>query len=154
MTRWVLASLTTGTGLGTFDDGTPISAADARRLACDANLHRVITRADGSILDYGRATRTVSAALFMVLCLRDKGCRFPGCDRPCHLTDAHHVKHWIDLGETQPENLVLLCRRHHRVVHREGWSISLQPDTTVIVVRPDGRRRTSRPPDAAALVAA
>ncbi|HEX7130988.1 MAG TPA: DUF222 domain-containing protein, partial [Iamia sp.] len=64
-----LDALESGTGQGSFDDAAPITAADARRLACDANIHRVITRADGSVLDYGRATRTVAAALFMVLCL-------------------------------------------------------------------------------------
>ncbi len=149
-----LDALTAGSGQGRFDDGTPITAADARRLACDANIHRVITRADGSILDYGRATRTVSAALFTVLCLRDRGCRFPGCDRPAHVTDAHHIRHWIDHGATEPENLVLLCRWHHGVIHRPGWTIELTPDAEVIVTLPDGRRRTSRPPDAAALTAA
>ncbi|HEX7132749.1 MAG TPA: DUF222 domain-containing protein, partial [Iamia sp.] len=147
-----LDALESGTGQGSFDDAVPITAADARRLACDANIHRVITRADGSVLDYGRATRTVAAALFMVLCLRDRGCRFPGCDRAAHTTDAHHIKHWIDHGETREENLVLLCRWHHGVVHRPGWQISLQDDATVVVVGPDGRRRTSRPPDAQALL--
>ncbi|HEX7134997.1 MAG TPA: DUF222 domain-containing protein [Iamia sp.] len=147
-----LDSLTAAAGRGTFDDAAPVTAADARRLACDANVHRVITRADGSVLDYGRATRTVSAALFMVLCLRDRGCRFPACDRPAHTTDAHHIKHWIDHGETEPDNLVLLCRWHHQVVHRPGWTISLESDATVVVVGPDGRRRTSRPPDPEVLV--
>ena len=123
-------------------------------MACDANIHRVITRADGSILDYGRATRTVSAALFTVLCLRDKGCRYPGCDRPCPVTDAHHIHHWIDHGETNKENLVLLCRFHHGVIHRPGWEISLQPDATVIVTYPDGRRRTTQPPNPTILTAA
>jgi uncharacterized protein DUF222/HNH endonuclease len=149
-----LESLEAGTGQGTYADGTPITAADARRLACDANLHRVITRADGSVLDYGRATRAISAALFTVLTIRDQGCRFPGCDRPSHMTDGHHIQHWTDLGETEPDNLVLLCRRHHRIIHRPGWTITLQPDTTVMVVGPDGRRRTSRPPDATALTTA
>jgi hypothetical protein len=149
-----LENLTEGTGQGTFDDATPITAAQARRLACDANIHRVITRSDSSILDYGRATRTVSAALFMVLCLRDKGCRFPGCDRPCHLTDAHHIQHWIDHGQTNEHNLVLLCRHHHTVIHRQGWTIELEPDATVIVTYPDGHRRTTRPPNAKILVAA
>ncbi len=149
-----LENLTSGAGQGTFDDGTPITAADARRLACDANVHRVITRADGSVLDYGRATRTISAALFSVLTIRDKGCRFPGCDRTAHRTDAHHVQHWIDHGETNEENLVLLCRWHHGVVHRPGWALSLELDATVVVTYPDGRRRTSRPPDAAALTRA
>ncbi len=149
-----LDSLVSETGRGTFDDGTPITATDARRMACDANVHRVITRADGSVLDYGRATRTVSAALFMVLCLRDRGCRFPGCDRPCHVTDAHHIQHWIDHGETNEDNLVLLCRWHHGVVHRPGWTIQLLTDATVVVTNPMGRRRTSHPPNLHALVAA
>jgi hypothetical protein len=149
-----LDALTATTGQGSFDDATPITAADARRLACDANVHRVITRADGSILDYGRTTRIISAALFTVLSLRDRGCRYPGCDRPCHVTDAHHIRHWIDHGRTAPENLVLLCRFHHGVVHRPGWTIQLQPDATVTVTTPDGRRRTSRPPDADALIRA
>jgi hypothetical protein len=149
-----LENLVDGAGQGSFADGAPITAADARRLACDANIHRVITRGDSSVLDYGRATRTVSAALFMVLCLRDKGCRYPGCDRPCHVTDAHHIRHWIDHGETAPENLVLLCRFHHGVVHRPGWTIQLTKSAEVIVTTPDGRRRTSRPPDADALIRA
>ena len=149
-----LEDLIEGSGQGSFDDATPITAAAARRLACDANIHRVITRADGSVLDYGRATRTVSAALFTVLSLRDRGCRYPGCDRPSHATDAHHIHHWIDHGQTNEENLVLLCRHHHTVIHRPGWQITLQPDTTVQVTLPDGRRRTSRPLDPTILTAA
>ena len=141
-----LDTLTKGRGQGTFDDATPITATDARRLACDANIHRVITRSDGSVLDYGRATRTITAALYTVLCHRDRGCRYPGCDRAAHMTDAHHIKHWIDHGQTAPENLVLLCRWHHGVIHRPGWTIELHADATVEVIGPDGRRRTSRPP--------
>ncbi|HMJ77336.1 MAG TPA: DUF222 domain-containing protein, partial [Iamia sp.] len=146
-------TLTEGRGQGSFDDATPITAAEARRLACDANIHRVITRSDGSVLDYGRATRTISAALFSVLCLRDRGCRYPGCDRPAHTTDGHHIQHWIDHGQTAPDNLVLLCRRHHQVIHRPGWTIELRPDATVVVVGPDGRRRTSHPPNPQILAA-
>ncbi|HEU5152189.1 MAG TPA: DUF222 domain-containing protein [Iamia sp.] len=141
-----LDALTDGRGQGSFDDGTPITAADARRLACDANVHRVITRSDGSVLDYGRATRTVSAALFTVLALRDHGCRFPGCDRTVHRTDAHHIHHWIDGGHTTETNLVLLCRWHHGVIHRPGWAIEMRPDASVTVTTPDGRRRTTPPP--------
>ncbi|HEV7722850.1 MAG TPA: DUF222 domain-containing protein [Iamia sp.] len=146
-----LDTLIAGKGQGSFDDATPITAVEARRLACDANIHRVITRGDGSVLDYGRATRTISAALFTVLSLRDKGCRYPGCDRPAHTTDGHHIHHWIDHGPTAPDNLVLLCRRHHQVIHRPGWTIALEPDARVVVTTPDGRRRTSRPPDIDAL---
>ncbi|HMJ76019.1 MAG TPA: HNH endonuclease signature motif containing protein, partial [Iamia sp.] len=78
---------------------------------------------------------------------------YPGCDRPAHTTDGHHIQHWIDHGQTAPDNLVLLCRRHHQVIHRPGWTIELGPDTTVTVTTPDGRRRTSHPPDPAILAA-
>ena len=106
------------------------------------------------MLDVGRATRVISPALFTALTIRDRGCRFPGCDRRAHATDAHHIRHWVDHGETAPENLVLLCRWHHSVVHRPGWTIELTDTAEVIVTTPDGRRRTSRPPDAAALTTA
>jgi len=149
-----LDALVAGRGQGTFDDATPITAADARRLACDANIHRVITRADGSVLDYGRTTRTISAPLFAALCIRDKGCRYPGCDRPAHRTDGHHIKHWTaDRGETEPDNLVLLCRWHHGVIHRPGWSIELNPNAEVTVTTPAGKTLTSHPPNPAALAA-
>ncbi|HMJ76144.1 MAG TPA: DUF222 domain-containing protein [Iamia sp.] len=149
-----LDALVAGRGQGTFDDGTPIGAADARRLACDANIHRVITRADGSVLDYGRTTRTISAPLFAALSIRDKGCRYPGCDRPAHRTDGHHIKHWTaHHGETEPDNLVLLCRWHHGVIHRPGWTIELRPDATVVVTTPLGRVLTSHPPNAGTLAA-
>lgn len=148
-----LAALLAARGQGTFDDGAPLTAGDARRLACDAAVHRVITRGDGSILDYGRATRVVSAALFTVIALRDQRCRFPGCDRHATLTQAHHIHHWTNGGPTRPDNLVLLCWHHHRVIHRPGWTLKLQPDATVIVTAPDNRRRTSRPPDTHGLAA-
>ncbi|QYG91344.1 DUF222 domain-containing protein [Iamia sp. SCSIO 61187] len=149
-----LEELTTGRGQGCFDDGTPITADVARRLACDANIHRVITKADGTVLDYGRSTRTIPAPLFQALCIRDKGCRFPGCDRPAHRTDGHHVAEWIaHRGPTNLRNLVLLCRYHHGVVHRPGWTIELQPDATVIITTPDGRKRRSQPVDRRALAA-
>ncbi|QYG91442.1 DUF222 domain-containing protein [Iamia sp. SCSIO 61187] len=149
-----LESLIEGKGQGCFDDGTPITAQAARRLACDANVHRVITRANGTVLDYGRSTRTIPAPLFQALCIRDKGCRFPGCDRPAHRTDGHHVAEWIaHRGPTNLRNLVLLCRYHHGVVHRPGWTIELQPDATVIITTPDGRKRRSQPVDRRALAA-
>jgi hypothetical protein len=102
-----------------LDDGTVIDAASARRIACDASVSRVLMRGDSEVLDVGRSTRVVPAALRRALVLRDKGCTHPGCDRPPHWCDAHHVVHWADGGETNLENLVLLCRRHHRSAHRE-----------------------------------
>ncbi|HEX4754389.1 MAG TPA: DUF222 domain-containing protein, partial [Candidatus Dormibacteraeota bacterium] len=93
----------------------------------------------GTTLSVGRATRTIPAAIRTALVLRDKGCRFPGCDRPAEWTDGHHIEHWADLGETEVPNLVSLCRRHHHMVHERGWSIRLEPDGTVTVAEPRGR---------------
>jgi hypothetical protein len=76
---------------------------------------------DGSILDVGRRRRTLGPALRRALEYRDRGCRFPGCG--LRFTDAHHVRHWADGGETKLGNLVLLCRYHHRLVHEEGWKV-------------------------------
>jgi hypothetical protein len=98
-------------------DGTVISAETARRIACDAGVSRVLTQGESEILDVGRSTRVVPAAMRRALALRDKGCTHPECTRPHHWCDAHHVVHWADGGETALKNLVLLCRRHHRLVH-------------------------------------
>jgi len=57
------------------------------------------------------------------LIARDKGCRFPGCDMPAAWTDGHHVKHWPDGGPTELSNLLLFCRRHHRLFHEGGWTL-------------------------------
>ena len=86
-----------------------------------------------------RATRTIPAPIRTALALRDKGCRFPGCDRPQEWTDGHHIQHWADHGATELPNLVSLCRRHHRIVHERGWTIRLEPDGSVAVAEPRGR---------------
>jgi hypothetical protein len=112
----------------------PIHPATARRLACDA-VWTIVTVAPPAAaapagtpalpLSVGRATRTVPAHLRTALRLRDQGCRFPGCDRPPAWTDGHHIIHWADGGATELENLVSLCRPHHRVVHERGWRIHI-----------------------------
>ena len=93
--------------------------------------------ADGGVLDVGRRTRTVSPALRRALAARDGQCRFPGCAaRRC---DAHHIEHWADGGETALSNLVLLCRRHHRAVHEEGFRLQVDAGGALTFLRPDGR---------------
>ncbi len=77
----------------------------------------MITRGDSEILDLGRATRTPSPAIRKALHLRDGHCRFAGCDRPAHFCDAHHIVHWLRGGETCLDNLILLCRHHHSLLH-------------------------------------
>jgi hypothetical protein len=87
-------------------------------------------------LSVGRATRTIPPHIRTALALRDKGCRFPGCDRPPEWTDGHHIVHWADGGPTEIENLVSLCLRHHRVVHERGWHIQLDAEGVAVVTRP------------------
>ena len=108
-------------GRSELEDGTRVSAETSRRLSCDASVVRISEAPDGSILDIGRKTRTIPPALRRALESRDRGCRFPGCG--LRFTDAHHVRHWADGGETKLEHLVLLCRFHHRLVHEEGYTV-------------------------------
>jgi len=108
-------------GRSELEDGTRVSAETSRRIACDASVVEVAHDADGSILDVGRRTRTIPSALRRALEVRDRGCRFPGCG--LRFTDAHHVTHWADGGETSLQNTVLLCRHHHRLVHEGGWAL-------------------------------
>ncbi len=92
-----------------------VSAETSRRISCDASLVTMSDGPDGAVLDIGRKTRTVPPSIRRALLARDKTCRFAGCtSRRC---DAHHIEHWIDGGPTSLDNLVLLCRRHHRSVH-------------------------------------
>jgi hypothetical protein len=95
-------------------------------LACDASVVRMTHGANGDVLDVGRKTRTVPPAIRRALDHRDKGCRFPGCG--LRYADAHHVVHWSDGGDTKLDNLVLLCRRHHRLVHEEGFRVEMVED--------------------------
>ncbi len=91
---------------------------------------------EGRILNVGRKTRLISPALRRALTHRDHGCRFPGCG--LRFCDAHHVKHWAEGGETRLDNLVLLCRRHHRCVHEEGYRVERGVDGEFRFFRPDG----------------
>ena len=109
-------------------EGRPLAAETARRLACDASVVEV-TEHDGRLLALGRKRRTVSPPLRRALTARDRGCRFPGCERT-RFVDAHHLRHWSRGGETNLENLVLLCRRHHRLVHERGYKLSLDDGGT------------------------
>ena len=117
--------------------GVRVSAETSRRLACDAGRVVMVHDASGRVLDVGRRTRTVPNAIRRALEHRDRGCRFPGCGN--RFTDAHHVRHWADGGPTRLDNLLLLCRRHHRLVHEDGYSVSAGPADTFVFRRRDGR---------------
>ena len=119
-----------------LEDAGPISSEAARRLACDASVSRVITKGSSEPLDVGRRTQVVPAGIRRAVVVRDRGCRFPGCDRPPGWSDAHHVVHWAHGGDTALSNLVLLCRRHHRLVHH-GFGLEMA-DGRPRFFRPDG----------------
>jgi hypothetical protein len=108
-------------GRSELEDGTRVSAETSRRFSCDAGLVRLSRARNGRALNVGRRTRTISPALRRALEVRDRGCRFPGCG--LRFTEAHHVVHWADGGETSLDNTLLLCRYHHRLVHEDGWRV-------------------------------
>ena len=103
----------------------PLPAKTMRRLSCDASLVTVVEDSEGNVLNVGRKTRSIPPAIRRALTVRDQGCRFPGCCES-RFVDAHHVRHWCDGGETSLDNLVLLCRYHHRLLHQEGFSIKVE----------------------------
>jgi hypothetical protein len=131
---------------GRYVEGPPVTAARLGALLCDANIHRVVTQGRSTVLDYGRATRTIPVDLFNTLVLRDQGCRWPGCDRPAAWCDGHHLQPWHQGGATSLDNIVLCCRRHHHRLHQTGWHVKLLPDATLEVTHPDGTTHTSAPP--------
>lgn len=124
-----------GTPAAEYESGVPLSGQAARRLACDAGVTRIITDAASRPLDIGRTTPTVPAYMRRALVARDRGCAWPGCDRPPGWTDAHHIIHWAHGGDTSVDNLVLLCRPHHTKVHEHHWTAKLTADG-VLEVRP------------------
>ena len=121
-----------------IEEGPAIAAETARRLACDASVVALIEDEDGEPLNVGRKTRTISAPLRRFLNARDKGCRFPGCTNT-KWVDGHHVKHWVDGGETKPSNLVSLCRFHHRKVHEGAVQVLTFDDGAFRFVQPNGQ---------------
>ena len=115
----------------------PMHVDDVHKLLCDCSVSRVVTGPRGEVLDVGRSRRTVPPPMRRALVVRDDGCRFPGCDRPSGWCDAHHVVHWSAGGPTALDNLVLLCDRHHHVVHQPGWNAKFDGEA-LRVLRPDG----------------
>ena len=124
-------------GQSVLEDGARVSPETSRRLGCDAS--RVVMRHDddGRLLEIGARTRTIPPALRRALHHRDRGCRFPGCG--VSNGQGHHLRHWAQGGPTTLTNLALLCRRHHRAVHEEGYQVERGPDGALRFRRPDGR---------------
>jgi hypothetical protein len=109
-----------------------------KRLACDGSLITIVEDEEGTPLDVGRKTRTITNVLRRALWARDRHCRFPGCHNKCYV-DAHHVEHWADGGETKLDNLMLICTYHHTLLHEGGFKIQRDAAGEPYFVRPDGR---------------
>ncbi len=117
--------------------GQHLAPDTARRIACDGSRLWITEDAAGNPLDIGRKTRAVPTAMQRALRSRDRGCRFPGCTHH-RFVDAHHIRHWANGGETSLDNLVLMCRCHHRLVHEGGFGVQRIADGVIQFTRPDG----------------
>jgi hypothetical protein len=127
-----------------IDAGVGLDPVTAGRIACDASIVTLVER-DGIPVSVGRKRRTVPPSLRRALEARDRGCRFPGCGHR-RFTDAHHVVHWTKGGETGLDNLALLCRAHHRLVHEGAYEVHLGRDGSIRFVRSDGTIVDPHPP--------
>lgn len=106
----------------------PITASEAQLIGCDSTVSRVVMAGSSQVIDVGRATRTIPPPLRRAVIARDRTCIAPGCHRPPEHCDVHHVIFWEHGGETNLANTVLVCRRHHRLVHLKGWRVEEGPD--------------------------
>ncbi|MEV6964366.1 DUF222 domain-containing protein [Hamadaea sp. NPDC051192] len=122
------AALQAKVGAGLLDTGDLLTPETVRRLACDAKIIPAVLGGDGQVLDVGRARRLIDGPLRRALVLRDKGCAFPGCDRPPQWCHGHHIRSWADGGDTCLANSVLLCGFHHREIHHGHWEARMRPD--------------------------
>ena len=113
------------TGAGTTLSGDLLAPETVRRMACDAAIIPAVLGGRSELLDLGRTVRLATPKLFLALCLRDRGCTFPGCTRPPGWCDAHHGVHWCDGGPTDLSNMALLCPRHHTIVHQKGYTATI-----------------------------
>jgi hypothetical protein len=135
----------TGPGAATTAFGSPLSAAGARRVACDGSVIRVFLDEHGLPLDVGRAMRVVPPHIRKAVELRDRSCVFAGCSAPKYWCDVHHVLEWMFGGPTSLENSALLCERHHTKVHH-GFRVERDPEDRWHTYRPDGTEITATVP--------
>ncbi|MFD6856611.1 DUF222 domain-containing protein [Rhodococcus sp. NPDC060090] len=103
----------------------PLSIDAARMLACDCQVTRILLDEHGVPLAHGQTRRTASREQRRALAVRDGGCAFPGCSTPPAWAAAHHIHHWVDGGDTDLDNLVMLCGHHHRLMHHTEWEVEM-----------------------------
>lgn len=136
-----------GAAAGETEFSVPVSGATVQRLACDSSVTRVLLGAESLVIDVGRSKRLVDGALRKALAVRDKCCQWPYCERPASWCDGHHLVHWIHGGETNLENCILLCKRHHRMVHEGGWQLIKTEDGEIVTIAPTITFVATRGPD-------
>jgi 5-methylcytosine-specific restriction protein A len=109
-----------------LDFGGRIGPGEVRRLCCDAQVTPIVLGARSEPLDVGREQRCATLPQRRAIAVRDGGCAHPECDRPASWCEIHHIIHWVDGGETNLDNLVMLCWTHHRMMHRSGWIVRIR----------------------------
>lgn len=124
----------------------PISSRTVERWACDCNLTRVLMQ-DSVVIDVGRSERTIKGPRRRALVARDRHCQWPGCERPAARCDVHHVVHWMFGGGSELGNQILLCHRHHRLVHEGGWQLVRTDEGRLMPIAPTVTFGYPRGPD-------
>jgi hypothetical protein len=125
-----------GSPAADMEFSTPIATATVQRLACDANIARVVFGPNSVVVDAGRAARVVSGTTRRALNARDQHCQWPRCERTASWSAAHHLVHWTQGGKTDLSNLLLLCHRHHWMVHEGGWKLARSDDDRLLAIPP------------------
>ena len=141
------SKLRAGAGEAVLDTGDTISVGETRRLACNAGLLPIVLSGESKILDLGTSRRLFDRHQRLAMATRDRGCVFPGCERPPAWTEAHHRIPWSEGGATDIDNGCLLCSFHHHLIHQGEWDLVLAPDGITDVVPPariDPQRRPIR----------
>jgi hypothetical protein len=125
-----------GASAAEMEFSLPVSSTTVERLACDSSIARILLDSESTVIDVGRSKRVVSEPARRALTARDVHCRWPECDRPASWSAAHHVVHWIHGGTTDLDNLILLCHRHHWMVHEGSWQIVRGDEGRMLTVPP------------------
>jgi hypothetical protein len=116
------------------------------RWACDCSITRILMQ-DSVVIDVGRAERTIKGPRRRALIARDQHCQWPGCERPASWCDGHHLVHWNRGGGGEIENQVLLCHRHHWLVHEGEWQLVKTEDGRLMAIAPTVTFGMTRGPD-------
>ena len=133
-----VTAVTSDEELSHIENGPHVTAVTSRRICCDSSVTTIIEDEKGEPLSIGRKSRVIPPPMRRALKARDKNCRFPGCTHQ-HFIDGHHIKHWSDGGDTSLDNLVQLCRFHHRLVHEGGFGCEKGKDGQIVFRNQQGK---------------